>query len=236
VKKELLINCQHCASNSEDSFCFFKIAINENIEYQKTTISYKRGQTLFVQGHLPHGVFCITKGNVKLSKQGSDKKETIVRIISSGGLLGHESFITHVPYNWTATALEDTEACFIDKRVVKEILQNNPAISNNLIHKLSTDLNIADNKFTSLHQKNVRERLAELIVALRKSHGVLEGDLIKIDLKLSREEKANIVGTASETLIRYMTEFKDAGIIEEKGKYIYIIDEKKLSNWVNSIF
>lgn len=91
----------------------------------------------------------------------------------------------------------------------------------------------AENKLTSLHQKNVRERLAELLLSLKTTHGVKENGRWKIDLKLTREEMATMIGTANETLIRFMTEFKDAGIIEQEGKVIYIVNEEELLNWAN---
>ena len=91
----------------------------------------------------------------------------------------------------------------------------------------------AENKLTSLHQKNVRERLAELLLSLKATHGVKEKDRWRLDLKLTREEMATMIGTANETLIRFMTEFKDAGIIEQEGKVIFIKDEDELLNWAN---
>ena len=91
----------------------------------------------------------------------------------------------------------------------------------------------AENKLSSLHQKNVRERLAELLLSLKTTHGVKENDRWKIELKLTREEMATMIGTANETLIRFMTEFKEAGIIEQEGKIIYIKDENELLNWAN---
>jgi CRP-like cAMP-binding protein len=91
----------------------------------------------------------------------------------------------------------------------------------------------AEKKLTSLHQKNVRERLAELIISLKATHSVKVGNRWRIDLKLTREEMATMIGTANETVIRFMTEFKDAGIIEQEGKVIYVIDEEKLLDWAN---
>ena len=113
------------------------------------------------------------------------------------------------------------------------MMKKNPSIALNIINKLSRDMGQAENKLTSLHQKNVRERLGELILTLKASHGVLENGRWKINLKLTREEMATMIGTANETLIRFMTEFKDAGIIEQDGKILYIKDEEELLNWAN---
>jgi CRP-like cAMP-binding protein len=233
MKKELPVDCEHCPSKSSGVFCELKMTEFENISQHKVTNVYKKGQTLFVQGNHPYGLFCISKGNIKLTKVGPDGKESIVRVVTGGDILGHRSLFTEDNYSATATAMEDTEVCFIDKKFILSIIHNNPSVAMNIINKLSRDMGIAENKLTSLHQKNVRERLAELLLSLKVSHGVKEGKRIRIDMKLTREEMATMIGTANETLIRFMTEFKDAGIIEQEGKVIYVTDEEELLNWAN---
>jgi CRP-like cAMP-binding protein len=233
MKKELPIDCEHCPSKDTGIFCELKMPELQSVSQHKVTNTYKKGQTLFVQGNHPYGLFCISKGNIKLTKVGPDGKESIVRIITGGDILGHRSLFTEDNYGATATAMEDTEVCFIDKKYIIGVINNNPSVAMNIINKLSRDMGIAESKLTSLHQKNVRERLAELLLSLKISHGVKDGKRIRIDMKLTREEMATMIGTANETLIRFMTEFKDAGIIEQEGKVIYIIDEEELLNWAN---
>lgn len=233
MKKELPVDCEHCASKDEGVFCDLNSPDLQNITQHKVTNVYKKGQTLFVQGNHPYGLFCISKGNIKLTKVGPDGKESIVRIVTGGDVLGHRSLFSEDNYGATATAMEDTEVCFLDKKFILNILENNPSVAMHIINKLSRDMGIAENKLTSLHQKNVRERLAELLLSLKVSHGIRERKRVKIDMKLTREEMATMIGTANETLIRFMTEFKDAGIIEQEGKIIYITDEEELLNWAN---
>lgn len=233
MKKELPVACEHCPSKENGVFCDLKMPELENISHHKVSNVYKKGQTLFVQGNHPYGLFCISKGNIKLTKVGPDGKESIVRVVTGGDILGHRSLFTEDNYAATATAMEDTEVCFIDKKFILSVINGNPTVAMNIINKLSRDMGIAENKLTSLHQKNVRERLAELLLSLKITHGIKEGKRIKIDMKLTREEMATMIGTANETLIRFMTEFKDAGIIEQEGKVIFITDEEELLNWAN---
>jgi len=232
MKKEAT-KCDNCVSLDEGIFCELGLPELSAISHHKITNVYKKGQTLFVQGNHPFGLYCISKGNIKLTKVGSDGKETIVRIVHAGDILGHRSLFTDDNYSATATALEETEVCFIDKKFILKVIQNNPTVALNIINKLSRDMGVAEKKLTSLHQKNVRERLAELILSLKASHGVKVDGRWKIDLKLTREEMATMIGTANETLIRFMTEFKEANIIEQEGKTIYIKDEEELLNWAN---
>lgn len=232
-KERLASHCETCPSKDEGIFCELDSNHLTDLSSHKVVNTYKKGQTLFVQGNHPYGIYCISSGNVKLTKVGPDGKESIVRICKSGDVLGHRSLFTEDSYSATATALEDSEICFIDKKYIVSTIQENPTVAMHLINKLSRDMGIAESKLTSLHQKNVRERLAELLLTLKTTHGVKVGDKWKIDIKLTREEMATMIGTANETLIRFMSEFKDAGIIEQDGKVILITDIDELANWAN---
>ncbi len=233
MKKHEYSPCENCSSRGEGIFCELDMPELSEVSHHKITNTYKKGQTLFVQGNHPFGIYCINKGNVKLTKTGPDGKETIVRIVHGGDILGHRSLFTDDNYSATATAMEDTDVCFLDKKFILKMIQNEPTVALNIINKLSRDMGAAEKKLSSLHQKNVRERLAELILSLKATHGVKEKDRWRIELKLTREEMATMIGTANETLIRFMTEFKEAGIIEQEGKVIFIKDEDELLNWAN---
>lgn len=227
-------SCEHCPSNKEGIFCNLDLPQLGDIDQHKITNKYKKGQTLFVQGSHPYGLYCISSGNIKLTCTGVDGKESIVRIVPPGDILGHRSLFTDEDYGKTATAMEDSEVCFIDKKYILSVIEKNPSIALNIISKLSRDMGKAESKFTSLHQKNVRERLAELLLSLKASYGKKEADgRWRIDLKLTREEMATMIGTANETLIRFITEFKEEGLIAQEGKVIYILNEEELLNWAN---
>ncbi|MBC98580.1 MAG: Crp/Fnr family transcriptional regulator [Halobacteriovoraceae bacterium] len=234
ISKKIDNSCENCPSVSKGIFCQLAYDELKEVSDHKVTNVYKKGQTLFVQGNHPFGLYCISTGNIKVTKVGNDGKESIVRIASAGDVLGHRSLFTDQYYTATATALEDTKVCFLDKKFIMKVIQENPSVSMNVIEKLSTDMGAAENKLSSLHQKNVRERLAELLLLLKESHGEEQDDgktLIK--LKLTREEMATMIGTANETLIRFMSEFKEEGLIEQVGKQIFITDEEKLIDWAN---
>ncbi len=234
ILKKNETSCEHCPSLSKGVFC--SLANNElkEVSDHKVTNVYKKGQTLFVQGNHPFGLYCISTGNIKVTKIGTDGKESIVRIATAGDVLGHRSLFTNQYYSATATALEDTKVCFLDKKFIMKVIQEKPSVSMNVIEKLSTDMGAAENKLSSLHQKNVRERLAELLLLLKESHGVTGDDgRTLINLKLTREEMATMIGTANETLIRFISEFKEAGLIEQEGKKIFILNEKDLIEWAN---
>ncbi len=228
-KKDHNISCEECSAREKGIFCKLKDMELQEINKNKVTNIYKKGQTLFFQGNPPYGLYCMSSGKVKVSKIGNDGKESIVRIAVAGDILGHRSLFTHDYYTATATALESSTICFIDKKYIHKAIEENPLISTNIIEKLCIDLGVAEKKVASLFQKNVRERLAELLLLLKESYGIEEEEQRwKLNIKLTREEMASMIGVANETLIRFMTEFKDEKLIEQQGKIIYIIDEKRL--------
>lgn len=222
-------HCENCPSLGKGIFCAMEKLELSDLGRHKVTNVFKKGQTLFVEGNPPFGLFCISEGNIKVSKMSADGKESIVRIASQGDVIGHRSIFTDQFYTATATALEDSGVCFIDKKYILKLVREQPSVACNLISLLGRDLGAAENKIASFSQKNVRERVAEFLLLLKETHGVKdENGKWKLTLKLSREEMASIVGTATETLIRFISELKDEGIIDQDGKTILIKDEERL--------
>lgn len=230
--KTNLTSCDDCPSKKQGIFCDASDNLLHSVSKHKVTNNYKKGQTLFVQGNHPYGIFCISKGNIKLTKTNPEGRESIIRLVSAGDVLGHRSLFTNKQFEATATAIEDTTVCFLDKKFILKVIQENPDVSMHLIEKLSRDMGAAEKKLSSVHQKSVRERLAELLLLLKESHGEeLPDGRIKINLKLTREEMSSMIGTANETLIRFISEFKDEGLIDQDGKFIIVNDEEKILEW-----
>tara|TARA_R110000868_G_scaffold132380_2_gene343101 strand:+ start:31708 stop:32424 length:717 start_codon:yes stop_codon:yes gene_type:complete len=225
------LECENCQSQLKGIFCDLNKEDLGSVSQQKVTNLYKKGQTLFIEGNHPNGIFCVSSGNIKLTQHGNDGKETLVRIVTKGDVLGHRSLFSDNTLHATATALEDSRVCFIDKTYIMGLIQEQPSVALHVIEKLSRDMGSAEHRLTSMHSKNVRQRLAELLLLLKESHGVKVNEGVKIDLRLTREEMSTMIGTAPETLIRFMSEFKEAGLITQEGKTIIIKDSEKLLSW-----
>jgi len=204
------------------------------VAQHKVLNSYKKGQTIFFQGNPPFGLYCVSNGKIKVSKLGQDGKESILRIAGPGDVLGHRSLFGKENYSATATVIEDAMICFLDKTYIYSALKNNPSIALNLIEKLSREMGAAESRNASMSQKSARERLAELFLNFIKNYGHEESDgRIRLEIKLNRDEIASIVGTAHETIIRLISEFKTEGILEQEGKTIFILDQDKLLEFAN---
>lgn len=219
-------NCQQCITKQFNSLN--KLSKNQllNISEHKAEAAFKKGETVFKEGDNLNGIFCVRSGNVKLSKLSSNGKDQIVRFVKEGELLGYRSVISQQPAGLTVTALDDIRACYISKDKIFEMLKNNPNFSLDIFRAVSHDLNEANTTLTDMAQKSVRERLAHCLIFLDDMFGVdNNGD---INVHLSREEIANVIGTATESAIRLLSEFKKEELIVLKGKNIKIINIKGL--------
>ncbi len=197
----------------------------------KICSSYKKGETIFRQGAYAAGVYCINAGKIKLSMMGDEGKEQIIRMAKPGDIIGYKALLSGEKYNATAIAIEDTNICFIPKEIFLVILQKDASLSFEMMKVLSNELKRAEEKITHLAQKQVRERMAETILFLKETYGLDKDD--HVNIQLSREEIANLVGTATETAIRLLSEFNKEHIIELSGKKIKILNHPKLVKTAN---
>lgn len=222
------VQCQFCESRNKSHFSDLAdeelLALNEH----KSCVTYKKGQTLFYEETRPMGVFCINHGKVKVYKMGSNGKEQILYIAQAGDFLGYRALLSEEFYSASATVLEPAAVCFIPKSDFITILNRNPAFFQKLMKAVCHDLGVMEDKLAQLAQKSVRERLAGTILMLKETYGMEGGESGPIDIALSREDLANIVGTATETVIRLLSEFKTDGMIALEGKRIRVVDQNRL--------
>lgn len=225
-------HCQFCVQKNHCVFCNAKGEFIDEIDREKVDAVYKRGQYIFNEGGYPHGIYCIHEGKVKLSRIGEDGREMIVRLAKGGDIIGYKSLLGNNRFRSSAIALEDSTICFIPKETFFNVLKKDPNLSFSLMSLLSAELGFAENKIVQLAQKPVRERLAEALLFIKETYG-LEDDGKTLGVQLSREEIANIVGTATESAIRFLSEFKKDRLIDLSGRKIKILNEEKLVRTAN---
>lgn len=192
----------------------------------KTSIIVKKGDVIFEEGENVNGIYCIKDGICKLTKLSANGKDHIVKLVSKGELLGQRSMISDEPVNLSAVALEDMEVCFIPKTEVMGFFDKNNQFSMNVMRSICGDLKEADDHMVNLAQKTVKERLAETLLYLSDTFGKNEDNSLKV--QLSRDELASMIGTATESCIRLLSDFKKLDLIELNGKKIILKDINKL--------
>lgn len=200
-----------------------------NLSENKNHISHKKGQILYYEGTRPLGIFCISSGVVKVFKTASNGKEQIVRLAKKGDFLGYTSLIGEEVYTNTATIVEDANICFIPKEIFLKVLNEDPVFHRRITRAVCQDLGVMEDRLTDATQKTIRERLAFTLLKLSDSYGVEGEKNNKIDIVLTREEIAGLVGTATETVIRLLSEFRKDSLIQFEGKKIIILDKKGIA-------
>ncbi len=192
----------------------------------KTSQYVKKGEVLFEEGQYINGVFCVKDGVCKVTKMSTNGRDQIVKLIKKGDLIGERSLISEEASNLKATAINDMEVCFIPKEEIVKDLKSNNNFTMSILKDLATSLKEADNVIVDMAQKTVKQRLAETLLHLKKNYQVSEDK--PLDIQLSREDIANIIGTATESAIRLLSSFKKEKLISLKGKEIYILDPQTL--------
>lgn len=192
----------------------------------KQILKFHKGETIFEDGGTPNGVYFLNKGTAKLSKQGFYGKEHILRFIKEGDLIGYRSLLCGEQFQAKAEAMTDVKATFLPSDVFLHLLEVGPELSFVMLQKIAYELGESSNTVTFLAQKTVRERLAEILLLLEQKLGTDPEGFIKITL--TREEIANLVGTATESAIRLISEFKSDGLIEADGRNLKILNRNKL--------
>jgi CRP-like cAMP-binding protein len=188
----------------------------------KISKKVKKGQLIFDEGEKINGIYCIREGICKLTKLSANGKDQIVKLVVRGDLIGQRSLVSEEVANLSARALSEMEVCFIPKHEIMTDLHENNDFAFDVLKAMAKDLKEADNIIVNMAQKSVRQRLAEALIYIYTGFGTDENGMLSI--VLSREDYANIVGTATESVIRILSQFKKDGFISTKGKQIKVED------------
>ncbi len=196
------------------------------VSHCKTVKTIKKGEVLFNEGEYINGIFCIKSGICKVSKMSENGREQIVNLVKRGDLLGERSLISEEAANLKATAVNEMEICFIPKHEILRDLNENNSFSMSFLKEMAMSLKTNNNTVVEMAQKSVKQRLAHTLLNLAEEFGLDENGALSIHL--SREDIANIIGTATETTIRLLSEFKKKDLISLKNKDIFIQNKEEL--------
>jgi CRP-like cAMP-binding protein len=204
----------------------------KKVSDSKISKKIKKGETLFEEGDKLNGIYCVRGGVSKLAKLSPNGKDQIVKLAAKGEVIGQRSVIAEEQVNLSATAVSDMEVCFIPKEGIVNTLHTNPNFSLEVLRHMAHDLKEADDVIVNMSQKTVKQRIAEAFLYLKNNFGEDADGFLAITL--SREDIANVVGTATESCIRIISEFRKKGLLKTSGKKIGIADQKKLQNLIDS--
>ena len=223
--------CDKCALETGSIFKHLTAEEVEAINFAKDFRQYKRGEILYQEGNRISGFYCIHSGIIKVYKTGFDGKEQIIRFAKAGEIIAYRSVLSNEVACTSARVIEECSVCFIPSEILISFIKTNSAYSLELLRLACHELGEANSFITDIAQKTVRERLAEILLLLVNDFGLDEQNYLRISL--TREELANIVGTATESVIRLLSEFKTDRLVELNGRKISILNKKELEKISN---
>lgn len=192
---------------------------------------FAKRDVIYREGAFPNEMYFIVSGKVKTYRTNSDGKELVTDLYKEGDFLGYISLLEQVVHADSAMALEDTEIITIPKDDFFSLLFNNRDVASKFIKMLSDSVTEKEERLLKLAYNSVRKRLADALLLCRKRYMISEDEIFS--MAIPREELASMVGTATETVIRTLSDFKEEKLVDVKNSIITILAPEKLAKLKN---
>jgi CRP-like cAMP-binding protein len=194
--------------------------------------SIGKKEMIYHEGDELRTVFFLNKGKVRTFKMNNDGKEFVTGLHSAGDFLGYMSVLEGGRVGESAETLEDCELALIPREEMLALMYKDRDVSMRFIKMLTREVKEKEERLLDLAYSSVRQRVAQALLRLRERYA--EGDSSRLGVRISREDLATIVGTATESLIRTLSDLKDDGLIRMDGREILIGDPRRLEQLANS--
>lgn len=225
---EIVDNCSTCRWREEGFFCDLPSGALKTFEGIKYTSSYPTGAVLFTEGQVARGVYLLCKGRVKLSMTSAEGKSIILRIAEAGELIGINGAISGQPYELSAETLEPCQVNFIKREAFQRLMHDHHEACVNATEQLGSDYRAACFQIRSLGlSRTASEKIARFLLEWA-TRGKETSEGMRVNLPLTHEEIAQIVGVSRETVTRTLTELKHKALITMKGPTVVIRDKSGL--------
>lgn len=198
----------------------------EELSDSRKTKQYNKKEMVYLEDNYPHALFYIAEGKVKTYKTNEDGKELITGVFSKGDFIGYLPLLKECEYKDSAMAMENSTINLISKADFNQLVHTNKDVSMKFIKMLSGNVMEKEGELLKYAYNTVRKRVADSLLKIGEKYLNENQDLFA----LSREDLANMVGTAPESVIRVLSEFKEDKIIETQGRKIRILDLESLRN------
>ncbi|WP_447973829.1 Crp/Fnr family transcriptional regulator [Nitrospira sp. Kam-Ns4a] len=189
----------------------------------------KKRQPLYLPGEPSSNVYLLKQGRVKIASTAPSGKEVTFEIIEPGEIFGELEVLEETPRETVAEALDDTLICVIRREDFDRYLRTHPDLSVKLTKLIGLRLRKIQSRVEDLVFRDVPARLAHLLLELGKTDGVPEGASIRLRVKLTHQEMANLIGCSRETVSTTVGQFREQGLIRIEGRSITIVDANSLS-------
>lgn len=194
---------------------------------------FRKGEYLFKENTRSKGIYIIRKGKVKIFQTNKDGKQSIVYFYTKGDFFGHRPILGDEAHPVSAVAIDHVVVSHISVQLVQQLLEKSTSLARKLLWSISREFSVWVNKMTFFSQYNLRKRVALSLLIFHRIYQ--QGDRgVRNSISISRDDFAGFVGTAKETLVRMLRQFKDEGIIASRRTQIIILKPKHLVNIITA--
>lgn len=197
-----------------------------NLTLDRDTDKYKKKQIIYTEGYRPNKLFYVLSGKVKTYRTNDDGKELITELYSPGDFLGYIPLLEKTKYKDTAETLEDSEIAIVPKEDFDELINNNWEVAQKFVQLLANNVSSKEEQLLKIAYNSLRKKVADALLLLLKKYKHADSDSFEINI--SRESLASIAGTATESLIRTLSDFKSEKLIDIRQGNIVILNPGKL--------
>jgi len=193
------------------------------------TAIFKKKEDIFAEGDQPEWFYIVAKGKVKITKLSHDGKEIILEIISPTDIFGGVAVLRNFPYPANAVAMEDTEVVRITRKNLMRLVDRFPNLMYCIALQLGDRMKSSYDSLKNIALERVEARIAALLLKLAGKVGIETKEGLQIDMRLTKQDVADMVGTTVETSIRTFSKFKKQGLLADSDGKIVIKDRKGLA-------
>jgi CRP/FNR family transcriptional regulator, polysaccharide utilization system transcription regulator len=208
-------------------------AKDKEVVSEHNTVTYvRKGESLFREGEKSRGLVFLASGKAKVFKEGVGGRDQIIKMVKQDEFIGYRALFSENIWSFSATAIEDSVICILEKHALIRLLKKNADLSIKFTRILTEELGFSNNRTISLTQKHIRGRLAESLIVLRDTYGFDE-DGKTLNVSMSREDIASLSNMTTSNAIRTLSGLSSDGIIGVRGRRITILDPVNLEHICN---
>jgi CRP/FNR family transcriptional regulator, cyclic AMP receptor protein len=194
---------------------------------------YQRGQILYTPKERSEALFMLKKGRVRIYRVGHDGREFTLTVVGAGTVFGEMSLTAQQLENAYAEAMEPVVVCKMRRLDLERLVLDKPQVGLKVMSVLSERLSLAEDRMEDIALKEVPARLANFILQLIESEGVVTSEGYKIPSRYTHRQLATMIGSKRETVTKAFTLLQRAGVVELKRRRIHVRDIDALKKVTN---
>lgn len=222
-------NCLECGLRQRNEW---RVLVEEELKLlaqAKKCRLYQAGEPIFSAGEPSHGIYCVASGTVAIRKVDAEGNAVLVQLGYPGDTLGYRGILLGENRRSSAEALGPSKVCFIDKQMIRSLLDKNPALGLQFLRRVTADLDDAHAKLVQNATFSNRTKFVHLLLVLMNRHGRTATDGSRVmQLPLSRRDMASMIGARHETLSRIIGRLEEDGIARFSGRTVHVVQPSSL--------